>query len=304
MSENVQPEEVEAIMDLQGTRTAKAAQVVQRDFRRPRRLSPVRVDEMLRVLRAPLAEAQAHWGELLGPDYELGLASISECDTDTWKETLEDPLALVSFLVDGQPGWTAWSSLSATGAVERLLGSSSDTPQRRALSEIERRVLEGLLIAVAQPILKAFGKSPERVAVIGERQNIEDWRDGGDAADPHRLVLEISVDGPGDPEGLFVLLPGVRGDDAGSGHDRLESIPTHLDPVEVVIHACLEGSDVTLEQLLALEEGDVIPIEARVGDTLTALVEGQTFAHAHLGQRQGRLAMRITDFETSSGTER
>jgi flagellar motor switch protein FliM len=53
------------------------------------------------------------------------------------------------------------------------------------------------------------------------------------------------------------------------------------------------GYEISLDQLLALEEGDVIPLDARLGDPTTLSVEGLTLAHARLGSHRGRLAVRI-----------
>ena len=74
-------------------------------------------------------------------------------------------------------------------------------------------------------------------------------------------------------------------------------LPEHLGPVDVTISAQLAGCEVSLDQLLALEAGDVIPIDARVGDLAVVKVEGCAFARARLGQHRGQLAIRIEQLE-------
>ncbi len=70
-------------------------------------------------------------------------------------------------------------------------------------------------------------------------------------------------------------------------------LPKHLDNVEVELGIRLAECEISLNQLLALEEGDVIPTSVRNGDPATVLVEGKELATGRLGTHQGHFAILV-----------
>ena len=78
-------------------------------------------------------------------------------------------------------------------------------------------------------------------------EDVTSWRDAGAAADPHRLVIELSLDGPSAPSRLSVYLPGfAEPANDRSGLDLEAGLPDHLRAVEVGISARLEGCELPL----------------------------------------------------------
>ena len=66
-----------------------------------------------------------------------------------------------------------------------------------------------------------------------------------------------------------------------------------LDDVEIDVAVRIDGCEVSLEQLLALEEGDVIPLDARVGTPAKVCVDGRVIGYGITGSKNGNLAVRI-----------
>lgn len=298
MVSNVEPEEAQAILDLMDPGAGAAPQVTERDFRHPRRLGIAMLDELRRRTLAGVPEIQARLAEILCATHSLELGSLSEISADGLFDDLTPPFAVLRFEVAGQPAWIVWETEAAVAAVEKILGSAAEGEVRR-LSHVEAKVLAELLGCVAAGVAEALGVEVAGRKVVQGHEDVGSWRDAGEGADPHRLSIELSFAGPGSESTLVVHLPGF-GTDSQSTETDLEApaeLPAHLVDVEVEVSARIEGCEVPLDQLLSLEEGDVIPLEARVGDPTLVAVEGKTFAHGRLGTHRGQLAVRIEHME-------
>lgn len=304
MSASIEPEETQAIMDLMGAGQGSRGQVSERDFRRPHRLSVPAREALVRRLQDRIPRLEAHLAAMLGAVHPLELAGLGEASAEDVVEQAALPLAALRFAVGGQPAWILWESVAAVAAVERILGSKAK-PAARRLSHAETRVLNDLLAPMAREAAEALDQKAEGYAVAQSIEALGTWRDGGKQADVHRLELELGIEGPGEPSTMRIYLPapGSLAATKPSAAGPVE-LPAHLDPVEVSLTARLAGCEVSLAQLLSLEEGDVIPIDARVGDLAMVTVEGCPFARARLGRRRNRLAIRIERIEERSEDSR
>jgi flagellar motor switch protein FliM len=72
-------------------------------------------------------------------------------------------------------------------------------------------------------------------------------------------------------------------------------LPARLAEIQVDLAARLGASDVPLAELLGLEAGDVIPLSTPADRPLRIYVEDRLRARAVLGQKDGRLAVRIVE---------
>lgn len=292
---NVEPEETQAIMDLMGAEEERPAEIAERDFRRPRRLSGAIREDLARLFQDVVPQLEERLAEALGATHPLELYGVGEASAEEIVAESDDPLVALRFVAGGQPGWIVWENLAAVAAVEKILGSRSDSKERR-LSRVECRVVEDLLGVVAACCTESLGFSAQDYAVAQSVETLGSWRDGGESADLHRLEVELSFEGPGEASTLrvYVPCPELAGGEAAAANEEL---PGHLNQVGVTVSAQFAGCEVSLDQLLALEEGDVIPIEARVGDLAIVTVEGCAFGRARLGRRRGQLAIRIEQLE-------
>ncbi|MGP8243763.1 MAG: FliM/FliN family flagellar motor C-terminal domain-containing protein [Bryobacteraceae bacterium] len=65
----------------------------------------------------------------------------------------------------------------------------------------------------------------------------------------------------------------------------------------VTVEVRVGGLDLTLDELLQLEVGSVIPLDRPAGETLEVRVGNVPLASAEVVAIEDRLAVRITDFE-------
>ena len=134
------------------------------------------------------------------------------------------------------------------------------------------------------------------MVVAQSREAIGSWQDAGDEADPHRLHVTLEIEGPGGSSRIDAYLPMGLAEKAAAA-DVPQELPAHLDAIDVEVSVRIEGCAVQLDQLLELEEGDVIPLNGRIGDPAIFCVEGEPFAKGIFGTRQGRLAIRIEQLD-------
>ena len=161
----------------------------------------------------------------------------------------------------------------------------------RAFTRIEQQVLGGALAGIAEIVLRAVGRELDDAVVVDSLRAFGSWRDGGDAADAHRLAVDLSIGGIGEePSELQVYLPGIA---AGAEDDESApaELPHHLDHVAVDLVVTLGETEIPLAQLLELEEGDVIPLGTPSDGLLSLSVDGWELGKARLGHRDGHVAV-------------
>jgi flagellar motor switch protein FliM len=300
LSSNLEPEEAQAIRELLAEPRTADAEVVERDFRTPRRLSPPSLEGLVRELRSCVGNVGDDLGELIGKACPVEVASVSEASAGGLFSSAGDPLAAIRFDVGGQLGWILWDNVAAVRAVEKVLGSTSRSARERRFSAIELPVLESLLGCFARGIVSALGVEASGFTLVKTTESLVASQEDRDDPDPHRLHVELAVDGPGDSStaNVYVPVPERGVTDELAGVAPLEqpahiALPSHLGDVELDVSVRIDGCDVSLDQLLALEHGDVIPLDARVGDPAHLHVDGRVFGHGSIGTRNGHLALRI-----------
>jgi flagellar motor switch protein FliM len=291
---NVEPEEVEALMSLMGREGRPSPEVHERDFKRPRRLSVARLAALERALAECLSDVDATLERATGVRYRPTLSELSETSADGLWDEPERPLALLRFRAGSQVAWIVWENRAAVGAIESLLGSRNTRASARPLSRIEGRVLVEILSGVAERVCRALALRADGFVVAAEEdgpEGIGSWRNAPDP-DAHRLRIELTLQAPDGPSKLALLVPAPAEPRARTQAARA-TLPNHLAPVEVELRARITGAEVSLAQLLALEPGDVIPLDGRLGDPARITVEGVSFALGTLGRRGGRTAIRL-----------
>lgn len=294
MAANVEREEVEAILEGGADRVAET--VGERDFRRPQRLSSDAMGEFERSL----ARALASFARTIGGHFEaiptIDVPRVREDVADDLVNHLHDSPLIVEFGSHGQITWISFDAHFITRLVECLLGADGEAGTPRALSTTELKVLESFFRVEFAPILTQLGGTCDDLVVRQDPADLARWQNVPGVPDPHRLVAEVDL-GLGTRSTSFsVWLPGVAPGSTTLDEDEV-LLPEHLVQVDLALVAELAGCEVTLEALLALEVGDVIPIEAKVGDAVHLTLDGQSIARGALGQHNGSIATRILEFD-------
>jgi len=291
LSTNVEPEEAEAVLDGVAEMVRDAARVAARDFRRPQRLSAARLDALEAMLRKPLAALPAALQEASGTRLTLALGRVGEVSAEGLFDGAEDA-TILRFAVDGQPGWLRWDAGEVAALAEGMLGATDVRPEPRALTRLEERIVGEPLVALVASLADALGLSADGFAFAREPQEVGHWSDA-EGAESYRLCVELDVGRPGAEPAtaeLYLPLPNApEADERAAAAD----LPAHLAPVAVAVRCRLAQTEITLSQLLELEEGDVLATDVPVDEPAQLLLEERPFARAHLGTHRGRLAVRI-----------
>jgi flagellar motor switch protein FliM len=297
---NIEPEEAEAIQALArregdgpGTSGPSAAEVVERDFREPRRLSRAGLERFRKRLQVAVPSLERALLAKFGEQVRLRIEEVREVNADGLFSTLEAPFAMGGFTVGEQSGWVRWGIHGAVHAVEHLLGSpASDEP--RKLTGIENALLHDLLAVFVDASASALELDAADLRIVEGLEEVEG--PDGIGSEPHRLAVSLSVDGLREKSLVHLWLPGVRdAGEPGKGETSALSLPPHLERVRVAFSAHLGASDVPLDDLLSLEIGDVVPLATGLSEPLVLRVEGQPCGTAEMGSVRGNRAVRIIE---------
>ena len=262
-----------------------------RDFRSPRRFSAARLLELSAPIENALAQLERRLADAFGLRGELELTRLGESDADVLFAGAAEPLVVLRFKVQGQPGWLVWEPAAAVRTLETILGSKTGDAAARKLSSTEGKLAAALLTEVARSTASMLKLAASDFTLAQIVPELGSWKDGPEGREAHRVSVELTHTSGEHAGKLWVHLPGIG---AGESQASVPSkLPSHLGDIEVQVAARLPGCEIALDQLLALEEGDVIPLEARVGDPTELCVEGRPLALGRLGTHRGRLAVRI-----------
>ena len=273
-------------------RAKPARGVAARDFARPWRLSPARARALELALKNALPALEKRLAESIGLRVGLALGGVAEIDADQLFAGAVEPLCVLRFRCAKAPAWLVWQPAAAVDAVEALLGTRAGTPAARKLTPTEARLAAQLLVELARGVAAPLGVQASDFALVQVASELGSWRDTGPDAEAHRLVVRLELARGDQTSTVRLYFPGVAAE-LEQRAPLAGPLPAHLQTVEVELSAQLAGCELYLDQLLALEEGDVLPLDARVGDPTTLSVEGLALAQARLGRHRGRLAVRI-----------
>ncbi len=312
----VEPEEAAALAATMGAETggenARVSVVVPRDFTEPRTLSADRIDRIHKTLSARLqVMANMLAGPLRGHPV-LTIGEVSEVNAQGLFDGLASPFLVHGFRSGGQLGWVMWepeagrlaSDLILSGPEEEPIeqegGEERDAEPKKAqpldpiLSRTERRVIASMLDQVVGLILSEFGLSMEPGTIWQEPEELTTLEDLGPDADTRRLLIHLAFeDAAGSTSDIRIYVPGIQGDETSEDQAPAAAAPTHLAPVRMSVDAVLGGTFVPLAELLGVEVGDVIPLDARLGDLVALEVEETTCAEGHFGAHEGLLAIQL-----------
>lgn len=294
----VSDSEVEAILEMVRPAVESVAQILPRDFRAPRRLSQAQLDALARRVDKTMPEVSAHLSAWLRGPHRARVADIVEAHVVTLVDGLVEPMSTLAFDVGPQLGFVAWDQAAMTAAIEVALGAPDPkSSTARALSIVETRVLEKLLVRAAAIVCSALGVDAANFRVLREKKELT-LADDGSSSDPQRIGVHIGLDGPAGQSTLRVYVPAVKAPEIATGAGATKSgakgaVTSRLADVDVDLCAELGTVTVPLQELVSLEVGDVIVLDTKVGDLVALTAEGEVRGRGELGRRDGKLAVRV-----------
>ena len=312
MSELVEPEEAEALAEAAGATDphaeARVSVVSLRDFSEPRTLSADRIARIRKTLSARLQTiANALAGPLRGHP-TMTLADVAETNAHGLFDGFVKPFLVHGFDVRGNQAWIVWDAPAARIACDTILsgppeaGEDGEIPEQEPgdpnLTRTERRVVASLLDTLLGTIAEDFDLELNPGEVWQEPEELTTLEDLGPDADPRRLLVHLGFeDERGRASDLRLYLPGIVDPAEEEDVRENDNAPSHLAPVDLELSALLGGTNVPLSELLAIEVGDVIPIDRRVGELIEIEVEETVCGRVQFGSKNGRLAVIVRSVE-------
>lgn len=332
MSDQVEHEEVQAILDAidDGGAGQVQADIQPRNFRQPRRLSRQRLQYLAQLVNAGLQGVCREVATPLRQHHKISLASVSEVNVQGLFRGYEPPFVVNTIEVGGHVSWVLWDSSAAAASVETILSGpklidgsdqagggddeeeapkkaldpGSNLYQPRRLSHSECRVVEALLHKIVGPVAAALGLDVTEGRLAQEPEELTTIEDCGPGADARRLMLHFLFEGPGAPSDIRIYLPDVGEEDPALNEeaDDQTPLPEHLNPVNLTLSAYLASIDLSLNELMALEVGDVIPLGVEVGTPIELYIEDRCCAEGDWGRHGTQQALRIETLTPRLGT--
>jgi flagellar motor switch protein FliM len=191
-------------------------------------------------------------------------------------------------------------------AIENLLGGASTKPPKpRRLSDVDRRlalrVFDGLVSQLSTP----WRDLAHAELAVSEFDTSADDAQLASASEP-TLVLVLELRLSGGSHTLTLLIPygaihpvedaimGRDESDAGAQDPRIaQAVNAVLNDVEVTLRASAPSVELPIEQVLALEPGDVLRLGAPVSRGVTIYADDQPVHRAAPGRNGVRRAVQV-----------
>lgn len=296
MAENVSAEELEALVGSQQTTSPEV--VSPRDFRQPRRLSGAQQQSIRTALTHRLPEMEADLSPWLRGEVTVDLIDTGEATARDLFTDLEEPMAVLTFTVDGVQGWIIWDNDSALRSVTTALGSEvPEELESRLLSPMETGLVTDAMEILTGHLGDLLGIDIQLQTYTQTRRAFLSQHDEDPGGDPQRLSIFLELASAAGKSPLRIYLPGILPERPESEPLEGVSLPDHLGDVPVELSVVLAAIEVELRELADIEVGDVIPLGVPGGSPVEVHVEGNRSGSARWGQHEGRLAVTIEHLE-------
>jgi flagellar motor switch protein FliM len=300
----VTDQEVDAILEMVRPAVDDANRVQPRDFKSPHRLSQQQVDILIRRVERAIPDISTHLSTWLRSPHKAQVAAVVEAHSALLIDGMVEPLHVLAFDSHGQLGLLAWDLGAMVAAIETALGSAdTKSATARPLSKVEERILTDMTSRVVTLAANALGVEAKGIRVLRSKKELILSEDTS-AGDPQRIGVHIGIQGAAGESTIRLYFPGVKPPEpprpAGVPKETKPTLTTPMNDIDVDVRAELGTAEVPLQDLLALEVGDVLVLDTTIGAPITVAAEGEMRALADLGRRDGRLAVRLRSVEKNT----
>lgn len=289
-----------------GTREVRAY-----DFTRPGKLSKSKLRAAERLF-AGLGHA---WSETassaLRTDVAVKIGSVEEVTFCDYADALPEPIVIAVIRADqGGHAYLDMPSGAALLIANRLAGGRGEIHQRRAkLTHIEQvllRLFAGRLCADLSAICSRSKPAQFSVSDIG--QSADDLGDSDDML--VAAEIEWRMDGCeyranlALPSGLIEQIADSPAEKTQSNSHTVspQSVEAMLGPVPVPVAADLGHAQVTMQELMNMEVGDVIKLDRPVSQPIGIKIGKRMAFGSHVGLMGDALALQINRGTSDPGT--
>ncbi len=193
--------------------------------------------------------------------------------------------------------------------IDRLFGGSGDAPEKvRALTDIERTVMERIVVGIMEHFVEAW----ENIIQLEPKlEMMESNPQFASVVSPSEMVVMVTLEMKvGDKQGMMticipyiVIEPVVNKLNAhfwysGVGKkataEHLEVLRKNIEKARIPMSVVLGHADLTVGELLDLQVGDVVQLDKSANKPLDIVVGSKTKFHGVPGLLGSRMGMQIT----------
>ena len=313
MDESFEEEVVEEDSSSNGSYSSQNpdVQITLYDFKRPNRVSK----EQLRAFRSihdKLARtSSSQISSIMRSIVEIQLHSVDQMTYGEFLMSLPNPTSFNVFSMrplEGN-GILEVNPSIAYPMIDRILGGKGEPfENNREFSDIESSLFETILkvlmdnlgdawkvVEHIQPVIEQKESSPNVVQIVAQNEIVV------------MIVMEIII---GQSSGMMnicypvialeSLLPKLASRDlmlneSGSKKSRNQDLKVILGGSKVIMEAYLGSTEVTLQDILELENGDMLKLNVSVNDGIELSVNGKSRFIGDVGVKRQRKSVKITE---------
>ncbi|MDD3839700.1 MAG: flagellar motor switch protein FliM [Clostridia bacterium] len=280
------------------------------DFRRPNKFAKDQL-RTLQIIHENLSRLlSSYLSGYLRTYCEMNVASVEELTYYEFINSMPDPVVLsIIDMLNGIMIFEIPPNLSYM-IIDRVLGGpGKEMDEIRGFTDIEITILRKLILKILDFKKEAW----ENVVEIDPKlEKIETNSQFAQIISPNETIALITVDSKiADVEGIInVCIPHVtvepikeklstrywfssqKPSDVGQYGEELKK---ELKNVRTTIRALLGSTEITLEELMELEEGDVIKLNSRVREPVIVQVGKRNKFKGYIGKKNNNAAVKIAE---------
>jgi flagellar motor switch protein FliM len=278
------------------------------DLLKPNRLGREQLRGVERYFESAGKLLSATISDKLRLDMRCDCVAVEQLRFGSWLDQLPGPVAIYVLQMDPfkQPCLFTASTSLLYGAVDRILGGSGKVAKvPKDFTSAEHTVAEALVGPCLDRVCESLA---EVVKLKWSLQNRFCNPSFAQILPSQDVVLSIYFQTAGDflLGDLRLVIPflaieplldrfnrdAVAGMAPGAMRDTVADTVRHV-PLDLAVE--LGGARIRLRQLLDLQAGDVIPLDARLGQAAIVPVQGKPKFTAHVGRIGNRLGIQVAD---------
>ncbi len=278
------------------------------DLLKPNRLSREQIRSLERHFESAGKMLSATISDRLRLETRCDCVAVEQVRFQTWLEQLPQPAAIYVLRMEPMTTPVLFSATTGLlyGAVDRILGGSGKVGRLpKDFTQAEYIVADALIGPCLDRIVESLHE------IVPLRWSMENRFCNPSMAQilpSQDVVLSVYFQAAGDHligdlrlvvpfAGLEPFLPRLVSDAARwiePGAMR-ETVARNVRQMPIDLSVELGGTRIRLSQLMALQPGDVVPLDTRVGEPAVVPVQGRAKFRGHIGRIGNRLAVQVAD---------
>ena len=200
-------------------------------------------------------------------------------------------------------GFIAASVTSACELISKLLGDTEPHTQQQALLPLENSMLQDIAGALFNSLARSF-KQAGGVQLHQQADLSEQTPSINCSANQEMCKITININNQNVTAVFHIVLfcskleplvAKLQNTAAASSQQFQEIILNHIAPVELPIDTQVASISLRLNDVLALEEGDIIVFDKTISEPIDILMQNRSAFQAHLASDAGKYALIITE---------